>query len=64
MFYRDILSVAMQQSAIDLNCKADDFLQKENRIVISKKNEAARRYLELPFVCRPKAFGCVRCGSL
>lgn len=57
MTNQELFTVAMQQSAIDLNCKADDFLQKENRIVISKKNEAARRYLELPFVCNLVSYG-------
>ena len=57
MTNQEIFTIAMQQSAIDLNCKADDFLQKENRIVISKKNETARRYLELPFVCNLVSYG-------
>ena len=57
MTNQEIFTIAMQQSAIDLNCKADDFLQKESRIVISKKNEAARRYLELPFVCNLVSYG-------
>jgi len=57
MTNQEILSIAMQQSAIDLNCKADDFLQNKNKIVISQKNEAARRYLELPFVCNLVSYG-------
>ena len=57
MTNQEIFTIAMQQSAIDLNCKADDFLQNENKIVISKKNEAARRYLELPFVCNLVSYG-------
>ncbi len=41
----------MRQSAIDLNCNADDFLSDKNITVISQKNDGARKYLELPFYC-------------
>ena len=51
MTNEDILRVAMRQSAVDLGCNEEDFLNKENRIVISKKDNHARKYLELPFEC-------------
>jgi len=47
----------MEQSAIDANCKAEDFTRKENVVVISKKNELARKYLELPHVCNLISYG-------
>ena len=53
----DVLHIAMQQSAIDLNCNAEDFLQNENKIVISEKNANARKYLELPFDCNLVSYG-------
>ena len=52
-----ILEVAMQQSAIDANCNAKDFLGKENVIVYSKENPAARKYLKLPHVCNLISYG-------
>ena len=52
-----ILRVAMRQSAVDLGCNEEDFLNKENRIVISKKDNHARKYLELPFECNLVSYG-------
>lgn len=49
MTNKEILNIAMQQSAIDSNCHADDFKSFENKVVISRKNPNARKYLELPF---------------
>lgn len=54
---KDVISIAMRQSAIDSNCAADDFLKEENRIVISKQNPQARKYLELPFLCDFTSYG-------
>lgn len=53
----DILKIAMEQSAIDSSCDASDFLSKENRVVISRENPLARRYLELPFLCDLCCYG-------
>ena len=47
----------MSQSAIDSNCKAEDFKSLENKIVISRKNPNARKYLELPFSCDLTSYG-------
>lgn len=52
-----ILQIAMQQSAVDANCSADDFLRKENIVVISKENPDARKYLTLPFACNLISYG-------
>ena len=57
MTNQDILNTAMQQSAIDLQCKAEDFRKAENVIVNSAKDEKARRYLKLPFVCDMVTYG-------
>lgn len=52
-----ILNIAMQQSAIDANCNADDFLRTENVITISKENPSARKYLKLPHICNLISYG-------
>lgn len=57
MTNEDILNIAMQQSAVDSNCDADDFKCFENKVVISNKNPNARKYLELPFYCDLTSYG-------
>lgn len=57
MTNKDILNIAMRQSAADLNCNPDDFLAAKNKIVISQKNHGARKYLELPFECNLVSYG-------
>lgn len=57
MTNKDILEIAMNQSAIDLNCKSDDFKVSGSVIVESIKNSNARRYLELPLACNLISYG-------
>lgn len=57
MTNKEILHIAMTQSAIDLNCSSEDFLSEENKIVISGENPDARRYLTLPFACNLVSYG-------
>lgn len=57
MTNEEIFQIAMRQSAIDSACQIEDFLSKENKIVISQKNPAARKYLELPFECDLISYG-------
>lgn len=57
MTNEDILNIAMRQSSMDLGCNSEDFLLNENKIVISKKNSKARKYLELPFECNLVSYG-------
>ena len=57
MTNQDILQIAMRQSAVDANCRAEDFTREENVVVTSVKNSGARRYLELPFVCDLISYG-------
>lgn len=52
-----ILRVALVQSAIDANCSPEDFLQEENRIVLSKAHPDARKYLKLPHICNLISYG-------
>lgn len=52
-----ILRIAMEQSAIDANCRPEDFLRGENVITISRKNDAARKYLKLPHMCNLITYG-------
>lgn len=61
---RRILETAMKQSAIDLNCRAEDFEKEENVIVFSEENPSARRYLELPFACNLVTYGSNIVASL
>lgn len=54
---KEILKIAMEQSAIDASCMADDFLKSENIITCSMENDRARKYLELPFSCNLISYG-------
>ena len=57
MTNQDIIDVAMRQSAVDLNCSPQDFRKTENVVVVSGKNENARKYLTLPFDCNLVTYG-------
>ena len=46
---KDILQIALQQSAYDMGCSPEDFLSEENMVVISGKHPLARKYLPLPY---------------
>lgn len=52
-----IYHIAMEQSAIDANCRPEDFLRHENVIAISKSNPLARKYLKLPHACNLISYG-------
>lgn len=54
---KNILEIAMQQSALDANCNAEDFMREDNVIVISAANSGARKYLTLPFDCNLISYG-------
>lgn len=53
----DIIKIAMEQSAVDSNCCAEDFSSYQNKVVISKENPGARKYLQLPFLCDFTSYG-------
>lgn len=57
MTNKEMLDIAMMQSAIDLNCQKDDFLLSENKIVLSKASDRARKYLTLPFDINMVSYG-------
>lgn len=61
---QDIMCIAMQQSAYDCNCNANDFVKQENIVKESVPNDKARRYLELPLICDLVSYGTniVACG--
>lgn len=57
MTNKDILRIALQQSAWDCNCKPEDFLKEESLVTISQKHPSARKYLPLPFACNLVSYG-------
>lgn len=57
MTNQEIFQTALQQSAYDCSCMAEDFCRETNIIVLSQKNEKARKYLELPFYCNLVSYG-------
>lgn len=57
MTNQEVLSIAMQQSAYDCNCDPKDFCSSTNKVVISKENPNARKYLKLPFSCNLVSYG-------
>lgn len=54
---KQLLQIAMKQSAVDSNCDWQDFMADKNKVVISQKKKEARRYLELPFICDLTSYG-------
>ena len=44
MTTKEIYQIAMRQSALELGCKAEDFLQRENKLVYSVCSDSARSY--------------------
>lgn len=57
MTNRTILETALEQSAADAGCRPEDFLREENVVVLSRKDPAARKYLELPLACNLISYG-------
>ena len=53
----DILRIAMEQSAVDANCRAEDLMRTENVVVLSAAAPGARKYLSLPFECNLISYG-------
>ncbi len=47
----------MEQSAVDLNCRKEDFLKSEPVVALSAASASARRYLKLPFDCNLVTYG-------
>ena len=57
MTNKEILKIAMEQSAVDLCADARDFEKSTNVVVTSGISEGARRYLSLPFSCQLVSYG-------
>jgi hypothetical protein len=57
MTNKDILGIAMSQSALELNCSAADFLLNGNKVVLSAATLDARAYLKPPLYCALVSYG-------
>ena len=54
---REILRIAMEQSAADIHCDPGDFLRETNVIVSSVLGENARKYYKEPITCNLVSYG-------
>lgn len=54
---QEILSVAMRQSALDINAREMDFLKKTNVVVRSQVGPLARKYYSEPIACNLVSYG-------
>ena len=52
-----IKRIALEQSAIDFGCSAEDFLKGENVVTVSCGHPNARRYLNYPLSCDMVTYG-------
>lgn len=57
MTNKEILQIAMQQSALDLNCRASDFLLSTHVITESGIGPDARKYYSEPIACNLVSYG-------
>lgn len=57
MTNKDVLRIAMEQSAEDIGCKADDFLKNENITVPFRLGKNARKYYKEPITCNLVSYG-------
>jgi len=57
MTQKEILQIALAQSAIDLNCRPEDLTSGKKMLVESLPHPKARAYLKLPFVCNLVSYG-------
>lgn len=53
----EIVDIAMRQSALDINCRKEDFLKTENVIVCSEIGPQARKYYKEPVACNFVSYG-------
>ena len=47
----ELMEIALQQSAYDCSCRAEDFQNTKNSLHESAASEKARKYLKLPHIC-------------
>ncbi len=57
MISREILQIAMEQSAEDIGCKTEDFLKSGNVIVPFHLGKKARKYLKEPIIANFVSYG-------
>ena len=57
MTNKDIMNIAMQQSAYDLNANASDFLQDTNVFAVAGIGPLARKYYKEPIACNLVSYG-------
>ena len=57
MTYKYMLTAAIKQSAIEMNCRDEDFFSNENKITASKADLRARKYYSQPFSCNFVSYG-------
>ncbi len=52
-----IRRIALRQSAIDCNCKPEDFLSGKPLVTLSQAHPEARKYIPLPLACNLVSYG-------
>ena len=57
MTQKELLEIALTQSAIDLNCRPEDLVSGKKLVVQSLPHPKARAYLKLPFSCDLVSYG-------
>lgn len=57
MTNREILNIALQQSAYDCNCAPEDFLRDCHVMTLSRAHPKARKYIPLPLQCDLVSYG-------
>ena len=57
MTNRELLEIAMEQSAEDNGCRASDFLGEENVVVPFRRGAKARKYIREPIACNFISYG-------
>ena len=57
MTNKDLLRIAMAQSAADIGCRPDDFLADNNVVVPFQLNADAKKYYKLPIACNLVSYG-------
>lgn len=54
---KEIMEIALKQSAEDNNCQVEDFLKNKNVIITHKLGSNARNYYKEPIACNFISYG-------
>lgn len=57
MTCEELMKISMEQSAIDINCKADDFLQNDHVVVKYEFRPSVKKYYKEPISCIMISYG-------